>query len=123
MPHQFSRQQLYGLVWSSPITSVAKTFGVSDVALAKVCKKAGIPIPPRGYWARLKANRHVLAAPLPQRGFGVSNSIHIGDRYGYCGSRLDLDAELPAPPAFSETAEEVIARAELAVAKISFPKT
>jgi len=123
MPHQFSRLQLYDLVWSSPITSVAKTFGVSDVALAKVCRKAGIPIPPRGYWARLKAKRHVLAAPLPQRGFGVSDSICIGDRYGNLGTRLDLDAELPAPPSFSETAEEVIARAQMAVARISFPKT
>jgi len=123
MLHQFSRQQLYDLVWASPITSVAKTFGVSDVALAKVCKKAGIPIPPRGYWTRLKANRHVLVAPLPQRDFGISDSIRIGDRYGNYSSRLDLDAELPAPPAFSETAKEVIARAELAVAKISFPKT
>jgi hypothetical protein len=120
--HQYSRQQLYDLVWSSPITSVAKTLGVSDVTLAKACRKAGIPIPPRGYWARLKAKRHVLVAPLPQRGFGVSDSICIGDRYGNRGIRLDLDAELPAPPSFSETAEEVLARAELVVARISFPK-
>lgn len=123
MSHQYSRQQLYDLVWTSPITSVARTFGVSDVALSKVCRKAGIPIPPRGYWARLKAKRHVLVAPLPQRGFGVSDSIRIGDRYGNCGSRLDLDAELPAPPSFSETAEIVIARARVAVARINFPKT
>lgn len=121
--HQFSRQQLFDLVWGSPITSVAKTIGVSDVWLAKVCKKSGIPVPPRGYWARLKAGRHVPVALLPQRGFGVSDFIRINDRYDYSRSREDLDAELPAPPEFSESAHEVILRAQSAVSKCHFPKT
>jgi len=102
--HQFSRQQLFELVWESPITSVAKTIGVSDVWLAKVCKKSGIPVPPRGYWARRKAGRRVPVVVLPQRGFGVSEFIRINDRYDYYRSRDNLDAELPAPPEFSESA-------------------
>jgi len=121
--HQFSRQQLFELVWELPITSVAKTIGVSDVWLSKVCKKAGIPIPPRGYWARRKAGRHVPVAILPLRGFGVSDFIRINDRYDYYRSRDNLDAELPAPPEFSESAHEVILRAQSAVAKCHFPKT
>jgi len=30
-----TRQELYDMVWSEPMTSLAKNFGISDVALAK----------------------------------------------------------------------------------------
>jgi hypothetical protein len=43
------RTQLYELVWSTPVTEVAKEFGISDVALAKRCRALRIPLPPRGY--------------------------------------------------------------------------
>ena len=32
-----TRQSLYELVWSKPMTTLAKEFGISDVALAKRC--------------------------------------------------------------------------------------
>ena len=38
------------LVWSKPTVEIAKDFGVSDVAIAKRCRKFGIQKPPRGYW-------------------------------------------------------------------------
>ncbi|WWO60482.1 HNH homing endonuclease [Stenotrophomonas phage SOVA965] len=44
---------LEAMVWEMPTTWVAEIFGVSDVAIAKRCKKAGIIKPPRGYWAKL----------------------------------------------------------------------
>jgi len=122
-PTIFSRQELFDLVWESPISSVAKRFGISDVALAKSCRKADIPLPPRGYWARLKAGKRVVTAQLPKRGLGMSDSLRIGDRYGYGGCRVELDAELPPPPSFPETVEEVVARAQSAVAKVKYPKT
>lgn len=120
--YQFSRQQLYDLVWSSPMLSVAKTVGLSDVGLAKACKKADIPIPPRGYWAKLKAGKNVVRLDLPKRGFGKADSINIGNKYGHWRSEVDLDAELPSPPLFLETIQEVIARAQSAVARITFSK-
>ena len=48
-----SRRDLYDLVWSKPMIELAKGFGVSDVALAKRCRAVGVPVPPRGYWARV----------------------------------------------------------------------
>ena len=36
---------------------VAKLLGVSDVAVAKRCKRLGVEKPPRGYWAKVKYNR------------------------------------------------------------------
>jgi len=49
MPKKFTRQQLYDLAWTQPTRTVAAEIGISDVALAKICRKADVPIPPRGY--------------------------------------------------------------------------
>ena len=48
------RQTLYDETWSEPLTKLAKRYGVTDVALAKVCKKLNVPRPGRGYWAKLR---------------------------------------------------------------------
>jgi len=44
-----SREELYKKIWESPIRLVAQELGVSDVGLAKICKRNGIPKPPQGY--------------------------------------------------------------------------
>ncbi len=43
-----TREGLYELVWSEPISRISKRFGVSDVAVAKVCRKLNVPRPGRG---------------------------------------------------------------------------
>lgn len=48
-----SVEELTELVWSMPTVKVAEMLGVSDVAIAKRCKKLGIEKPPRGYWAKV----------------------------------------------------------------------
>lgn len=40
---QFTRQQLYGAIWSKSAVQLAKEIGVSDVAIAKACKRCNIP--------------------------------------------------------------------------------
>jgi hypothetical protein len=40
----FSRQALYDLVWSEPVKTLAGRFKISDVALAKTCRRAAIPL-------------------------------------------------------------------------------
>ena len=40
------------LVWKMPTTQLAQRLGVSDSAVGKLCKKLGIPKPPRGYWQK-----------------------------------------------------------------------
>ncbi len=52
---QLSRQDLYELVWAAPVTKIAAEFGISDVALHKICEKHRVPVPGRGYWAKLAA--------------------------------------------------------------------
>jgi hypothetical protein len=48
------------------VTQIAEEFGISDVALAKICRRLNVPTPPRGYWARLAAGRASKRPPLPQ---------------------------------------------------------
>jgi len=44
---------------------LAQRYGMSDVGLAKICKKNNIPRPPKGYWSRKYAGQDVSAEPLP----------------------------------------------------------
>ncbi len=62
-----SREDLYELAWSKPMTELAKDFGISDVALAKRCRKLGVPVPGRGYWARVAAGQTPRQPKLKQR--------------------------------------------------------
>jgi hypothetical protein len=66
-PLTLSREDLYELAWSKPMSELAKDFAISDVALAKRCKKLGIPVPGRGYWARLDAGQTPYRPKLPKR--------------------------------------------------------
>ncbi|MCJ7435162.1 MAG: hypothetical protein MUO77_16895, partial [Anaerolineales bacterium] len=46
--------ELRTAVWSEPVTTIAASFGVSDKAIEKRCKRLGIVKPPRGYWAKIQ---------------------------------------------------------------------
>lgn len=60
-----SRTELYNQVWEVPMINLAKQCGLLDVGLAKICKRYGIPRPPRGYWARKAGGYKVKRLPLP----------------------------------------------------------
>jgi hypothetical protein len=63
--HSFTRQELYDLVWSEPMTKLAARYGISGNGLAKACHRADIPVPERGYWAKQQAGHKVRKTPLP----------------------------------------------------------
>ena len=52
-----SWQELQRLVWSMPTTRIAEQFGVSDSAIGKRCRAAGIRKPPPGFWNRVDAGK------------------------------------------------------------------
>lgn len=60
----FTRHQLYELVWEKPVRQIAAEIGISDVALAKACRKLRIPLPGRGYWAKIAAGHKLSKIPL-----------------------------------------------------------
>jgi hypothetical protein len=62
----YDREILYNQVWSQPVQVVAKSYGISGVALAKTCRKLRIPVPPRGYWARIRTGQKVKRPPMSE---------------------------------------------------------
>jgi hypothetical protein len=52
-----SKEELRILVWEFPTSQLARRFGVSDVAIAKWCKKYEIKKPPRGHWTKRHVDR------------------------------------------------------------------
>jgi hypothetical protein len=62
-----TRKQLYDLVWSKPVTHIAKEYGFSDNGIRKICKKNNIPLPKNGYWSKIKFNKKVTKTKLPKQ--------------------------------------------------------
>jgi hypothetical protein len=118
MSRVFTRQEFYDLVWSKPMTHLAKEFALSDVALHKICKKNDIPNPPLGWWAKKAAGKAVKQTPLPKAKAGTSDRITIAagelqpepeliatarENARLLASSIDAEAVLPANPIIDRT--------------------
>jgi hypothetical protein len=77
------RNELYAMVWSTPMRRLAKEFGVSDVGLAKTCHKNDIPTPPLGYWAKKEHGNAVRQTPLPAAKSDTETAITITEQPAY----------------------------------------
>jgi hypothetical protein len=69
------REALYDLVWNKPLRMIAQRIGVSGVWLKKCCTRANIPVPDRGYWAKLRAGKTVVRQRLPVRPPGIPMDV------------------------------------------------
>ncbi|GGZ00018.1 hypothetical protein [Novosphingobium colocasiae] len=118
MSRVFTREEFYDLVWSKPMTHLAKEFALSDVALHKICKKHDIPNPPLGWWAKKAAGKAVKQTPLPKAKAGTSDRITIAagqlgpepeviatarENARLLASSIDADAVLPVNPIVDRT--------------------
>ena len=104
-----TREELHAQVWSQPMRTLAKSMGISDVALAKRCKAANVPVPPRGWWARKEAGKSVKVEPLPPLPFAMANYFPAIDRLASAGAMLppgsnSADAAMAHPPVFRDMA-------------------
>lgn len=61
-----TREDLYELVWSTPMIKVAERFDVSGSYLARVCAALRVPRPERGYWAKLAVGKAPERPALPE---------------------------------------------------------
>jgi len=71
----YRRTVFYDEVWKDPVRTVASRYGVSDVALAKICRKLKVPLPWSGYWAQVRAGQQVSRPPLPPVPVGAPSEI------------------------------------------------
>jgi hypothetical protein len=55
----FTRQELYDLVWSTPMTTLTLKYNVSFHKLRSTCVKMNIPLPDYGHWMRIQHNKPV----------------------------------------------------------------
>jgi hypothetical protein len=125
MAERLSRNELYDLVWSEPMTTLSSRFGISDVALKKTCKRAEIPTPDRGYWAKKEAGKETFQAALPLRPPAMDDEILVAGGNNYYwhseSKEEELQAPLPTPPEFSEPIEAVRKRIAKAIGEIKVP--
>ena len=113
MSQRFTREEFYDLVWTKPLTHLAKDFRLSDVALHKICRKHDIPNPPLGWWAKHAAGQNVKRIPLPKAKVGVALTVIIAsgevrqepgslasarEQARVKASELDLSGELLSHP-------------------------
>lgn len=98
---ELTRQELYELVWSMPMTKVGKQLEISDVAVRKICIKFDIPRPPQGYWASERRRRHVRPVLPKADQYASLIRIHIPGR-----ASTPPEPEIPLPDAV----EKVIAK-------------
>ena len=60
----FTRQELYDLVWSEPILSLAKKYNTSALDFRKICTRMNIPVPKSGHWVKVNWGKPVTKEPL-----------------------------------------------------------
>lgn len=85
-----TREQLYELVWSQTRSSVAKKFGIADNEVVKLCKKLQVPIPPAGYWQRVKFGKNIPARPPLSNHFSGESFLAIAVHDKGIASALDI---------------------------------
>lgn len=74
-----TRKELYNLVWSEPLSRLAKKYKISDNGLRKVCKRMNIPLPPNGHWQRVQFGYKVTPIKLPEKYQG-KNEVTFDER-------------------------------------------
>lgn len=98
-----TRAELYRQVWTTPMRVLASKYNLSDVGLAKVCKKYAIPRPPVGYWAKLEHGKRVKQPKLPPAPEGV------GEVISFTLKPLMSEEPIPSPTVFFDESMGVLA--------------
>jgi hypothetical protein len=84
--NEFTRKQFYDLVWSTPLSKIAKDYDFSYEGLKKLCVTFEIPIPETGHWMKLKHNKLVKVEKLKDNYFGKEKIVlSIRDKYTNLG--------------------------------------
>ncbi len=60
-----NRKELYDLVWSTPLTTLAKQFEITPAKIKSICREKKIPLPDPGFWEKMKHKKEVQITELP----------------------------------------------------------
>ena len=126
---RLTRAELYEKVWATPVRTLAKEFGMSDVGLSKICRKHDIPVPPLGYWCKTETGHKAVRPPLPPAANGVEAlDIYVRERLAPELAALATEAppEIAIPPELSHAlimrTEKLLASGKENEKKLIVPK-
>jgi hypothetical protein len=74
---RLDRAALFDRVWSEPVDTLAKEWGLSGNGLAKACRRLQIPVPPRGFWVKVQHGQQIRRPRLPELKPGEAEEIVI----------------------------------------------
>lgn len=92
-----TRAELYEKVWTTPMRTLAKEFGISDVGLAKFCRRNNIPLPGRGHWAKIQFGKKIPREPLTVSKVTELDTIEIWPNEQQQTEKTKPEDKLPAP--------------------------
>lgn len=123
-----TRQELFDLVWTFPRQTLAARYpSISAAVVTLTCEEANIPLPGRGYWAKVAEGKKVQRPPLPTRWPGQDGVVVLGRRvehYAVSDRRSEEDIAAsapPTPPAFDDDIDQLVdaAVAQLGPVKVA----
>lgn len=125
MPQRLNRAELYEAVWSTPMTTLAPRFGISDVALKKTAQNWTSRSLSGAIGARRQAGKPTNRVALPPRGAGMHDEVVVGGRnrcwYGQL-TEEEILGPLPQSPSFLEDLTRVRDRVGNVIGKVGVPK-
>ena len=95
---RMSRAQLHQLIWSQPMTEIARAYGVRGQHIANACDEHEIARPPAGYWQKLEYGKAVESVALDNSNYTEDHIVIIkpvAAAFGRAG-RNDIDRRTAA---------------------------
>lgn len=90
---KLTREELFQMVWEKPVQKLARSFGISDTGLSKICKRMQVPRPTRGFWAKVRAGAEPHKPKLPKLSRDGIDQVEI--RPSPVHSKVKPDGEPP----------------------------
>lgn len=87
---KITRAELHALVWSKPMTEIAREYGVRDQHVAQACDVFDIARPRPGHWQRVQHGKAVETIVLDDESYPPEEIIIIDPAVGRPG-RLQQD--------------------------------
>ncbi len=100
-----TRNELFDLVWSTPMNKLSARFALSNAALAKLCERFHIPRPPQGHWARMAWNHTSDRPLLPDAPDGVPDLIVLDGHASVSTTGADAHQDQETEPPRVHVAE------------------
>lgn len=102
----WNREELYAEIWEQPLVKLAPKYGISAVAIGKVCRKLQIPLPGRGYWVKKEFGKPVKRLPLPMaKDLPVVQRMKFPPAQGFSNPQTASPALEPTDPEFLRIVE------------------